>query len=455
MLKCPSVFKRPIDDSDKWNVYTLSKYLSKYEFGNSEATDEDLKKKSSQKTTPNVAKRKNSKDKTSAEQLGMLKTMRSNTDEKGSDLAVLIGKGFATPRITFHDTDEDKNGTGSCKKNTALSKHRRYNTKGNDPKVHKVTKTASQRNPMRNSMNEQKFGEKTKDQGNYFMNKKTKMGKKVTKKRPWSASDKTKQKKLLKKNEVVEPSQRVFEVERQLDKLFEVNLINNTKLSKTWRSEEGQEQSVKMSARQSPALKVIIGKGEPLAMKIPLPPPVLNLDQLIKSKQDWGSWDEIILTQAKHIKNLQEIWKIYYSHIQKVHAYLAWESRRDNSSNRSHKNSTLGGDGSAINYENDLVLQNKSKSDSYKVINTKKIKTFQSSDASKGNSISIQKALIGIPNNSNETDLNSTKSGKVATKIENEHKTKFLKIRSNNNLESTNEKVSFKLIEIKRLNLNL
>ena len=101
------------------------------------------------------------------------------------------------------------------------------------------------------------------------------------------------------------------------------------------------------------------------------------------------------------------------------------------------------------------MLQNKSKSDSYKVINTKKIKTFQSSDASKGNSISIQKALIGIPNNSNETDLNSTKSGKVATKIENEHKTKFLKIRSNNNLESTNEKVSFKLIEIKRLNLNL
>ena len=33
LMKRPSVFKKPVDKSDKCNVYTLSKYMSKYEFG--------------------------------------------------------------------------------------------------------------------------------------------------------------------------------------------------------------------------------------------------------------------------------------------------------------------------------------------------------------------------------------------------------------------------------------
>lgn len=53
LVKKPTIFKKPIDSSDKCNVYTLTKYLSKYEFGleSSQKSKASLTRKQAQRTS--------------------------------------------------------------------------------------------------------------------------------------------------------------------------------------------------------------------------------------------------------------------------------------------------------------------------------------------------------------------------------------------------------------------
>lgn len=62
LVKKPSIFKKPIDNSTKCNVYTLSKYLSKYEFGSEQITSETRKGSQQRKKISN-SKRKGSNHK--------------------------------------------------------------------------------------------------------------------------------------------------------------------------------------------------------------------------------------------------------------------------------------------------------------------------------------------------------------------------------------------------------
>lgn len=61
LIKRPSIFKKPTDTSDKCNVYTLGKYLSKYEFGSGGSGSDSRKQSKTRKTS--ATRRRNSKTK--------------------------------------------------------------------------------------------------------------------------------------------------------------------------------------------------------------------------------------------------------------------------------------------------------------------------------------------------------------------------------------------------------
>ena len=73
----------------------------------------------------------------------------------------------------------------------------------------------------------------------------------------------------------------------------------------------------------------------------------------------------MISVQAKHIENLQEMCKVYYSHLQKVYSHVQKQPRQVLTARTNTTNKDSSVEGCTVNYENDLTLNQKSKSESY------------------------------------------------------------------------------------------
>ena len=266
------------------------------------------------------------------------------------------------------------------------------------------------------------------------------------KNRPGSASDKGKQRKLFKKADVlIANSRRLVEVEKQLDQLFDSRFNNNGNNMNSYRSESNISEN-KNVVIQKQSHQKIVNMTDKNGAKVPLPPPPLNLDELVKSKPDWGTCDNIISTQAKHIQNLQEICKVYYSHIWKVYSNLNKQPTGtvDNFKNRSSKEHS--NERSASNYENDLTLKQKSKSENFqktpdenwfKLENKKEFYKFKDPN----------KLKLSMPNSSDLTEANQEKSTKLE-KYFGEVRGKSLKIKTDSSA-STQEKIDPKFTKEK------
>ena len=202
LIKKPSIFKKPIDNSDRWNVYTLSKYLSKYEFGidknisdkenydscNRQSTHLQDKRKSSlsknsdiyQKEEENkisnraITNSKNREDNTK-DNILRINSNRSNKEQTSSiKLSNLIEKELASTEreLAFENLYKNSDSANGLSKD-ALFKHKfsspecktmdikslEQNNEFNPAKTSvKVLKHWS----VRNSLNDNKFSEKTK-----------------------------------------------------------------------------------------------------------------------------------------------------------------------------------------------------------------------------------------------------------------------------------------------------
>jgi hypothetical protein len=278
LVKCPSVFKKPTDKSDRCNVYTLGKYLSKYEFGNEDYKYESHRSSATKRKTSVTSKRKKSNSKCESD-FNMMKSLdnqkegkslkllhtidkkRYNTngvpspDPKGTMLSspdlrtVSVKNSMCTQNLPFETTQTIDN-LCNVRPNSSLNKlsspifktldmdnaENQINVKEAPKRYKNASKhferisvaKISRKSQNRNSFTQVKHDDKFKEP---ISKKYKKQVKPKTKRRPGSASDKPKQKKLVKKNELLMTTTRAIDVEKQLDMLYEANFsVTNNKI---------------------------------------------------------------------------------------------------------------------------------------------------------------------------------------------------------------------------------
>lgn len=101
-------------------------------------------------------------------------------------------------------------------------------------------------------------------------------------------------------------SNRVFEIEQKLDKLFEAGGNKDSKRSSENIHQSGTKQYKLTVKNNSTDTSPLVLKNLS-NIKIPLPPAPLNIKKLLDCKKKCKNCDEIISAQNKHIQNLQEI----------------------------------------------------------------------------------------------------------------------------------------------------
>ena len=258
------------------------------------------------------------------------------------------------------------------------------------------------------------------------------------KNRPGSAFSKNKQKQLFKKADVVETnSKRLSEVERQLDQLFDSKFSNNGYNMNSYRSEFNVSEN-KNAVIHKLSHQKIVNMTDKNGVKVPLPPSALNLDELLRSKPDWSTCDNIITTQSKHIQNLQEICRLYYSHIWKIYSNMNNQLKGNGDNSQNVLSKERSNERSTSNYDNDLTLKQKSRSDNIQktpdenwIKLDSKIEFYKLKDS--------KKLKPNIPNNSDVTDANHEKSTRIE-KYSGEIRGKSLKIKTDSSA-STQEKI--------------
>lgn len=451
ILKCPSVLKKPVDNSDMCNVYTLGKYLCKYEFGNDEYKHDTHRGSPGKRKGSIPSKSKGSKSKFEGE-FNVIKSIDGKKEGGNLKLLHTIDKkrynsngvmspdpkvwslaGFEQINSSAKNLDlkqqvyQGSGGVAAMKNRIANSNimnqnvgSPRFITLNMDDIVHdsnfKGNKKSSKNNlkqferiPMtkisrrsqdRNSLNRNKLEDKLKEGNGNKKTRKSSKGK--VKKRPGSATDKLKQRKLVEVNEMSTPSSKVIKVENQLDQLFEANFSTSHKISDSCRSESN------FSVRKG-STPTIISIADSNPMKIPLPPPVLNTKNLLNHNPKFWDYENVISVQAKHIENLQEMCKVYYSHLQKVYSHVQKQPRQVLTARTNTTNKDSSVEGCTVNYENDLTLNQKSKSESYQKAQDNKLvmKLKPRNDVNKLNKLNWMKVQKG--NAHDVTELSAAK----------------------------------------------
>lgn len=140
------------------------------------------------------------------------------------------------------------------------------------------TKRVSKPSSVRSSIAESSNNEKSKK----FQTNKEKMTNKKTKRRPGSATEKSRDRKLLKKSIIVAQNPRIYEIENQLDMLFEAGITNNPKLSESSHSESTQTLNNKLTNSNKSSERSPFSFNDLNSFKIPLPPPPLNMEKLME-----------------------------------------------------------------------------------------------------------------------------------------------------------------------------
>ena len=204
----------------------------------------------------------------------------------------------------------------------------------------------------------------------------------------------------------------------------------------------------------------LIGYKDILSAKIPLPPPPLNIKKLLLDKKKWSDWDELVEIQSKHIQNLHEIWAFYYTHIQKLNDYIKKEQfnklshKFDNKSESTpnlhikHKANQIN-EKCTVNSETVMAFGETNSTNPHYKSSDEFLQKFESAkDENSQKSNDLSKPKLNIPNNSDFTDLSSTKSGKrVAQPKEINPKVLKIKAEFGSNIQ---ERTNIKWINMKK-----
>ena len=107
--------------------------------------------------------------------------------------------------------------------------------------------------------------------------------------------------------------------------LFDSKIQNNIYTNSWWSEPMDSISTLQIINNKSTEHSKFLNK-EMLSVYLPPPPPEFNIEELMLGKNNCENCSKIINSQNNHILKLQEIWRLYYSHIQLINDHLKKQS---------------------------------------------------------------------------------------------------------------------------------